>query len=352
MHLHISLFQVNTITPDSRRIETAVAGAIGFLGSARNMRGLWCDFALKGGSDEWVTAVVGSVLARSGNEQAMEWCRKAWEHFGFRKLIDGYGGWGYNALVPDDADSTAWGIRFATNLGLEHAGRTTIALASLKNLITPEGGLTTYIHDEEIRKYIQIPDANLAGWKKTHWCNTTAAATLPQMNEMLCPALALAQLPAGNWESYWITDTVYSTAFAIEALLMNDPERYRPAVERAAGWIRKKAGSNRFIPGRFLPEGSPFATASGLKGLVLANNQPTVQGKAAEFLSWLLENQRSDGSWEPSFFLLIIPPNHIGSFRDESEDEFPERWKARIFPDIRAIMTTAFVLDSLLTIYT
>lgn len=66
--------------------------------------------------------------------------------------------------------------------------------------------------------------------------------------------------------------------------------------------------------------------------------------------SWLMENQREDGSREPSFFLLSIPPNDTGSFRDESADEFPERWTARVCPDIRSVMTTAFVVDTLLNV--
>jgi len=333
----------------STKIETAAARAIAFLGSMRNSDGLWHDFTMQGGSDEWVTAVVGSVLARSGNEEASEWSRNAWDQFGLRNLFIGHGGWSYNARCPEDADSTAWGIRFANNLGLMEAGRTTLAVNALMKHITAEGGMTTYIHNDEIRKYIGIPTANLSGWKMPHTCNTAAAAVLPQMNRLLCPYLAARQLPAGNWDAYWFTDTVYSTAFAMEALLMNDADQFRQAIALAARWILNKAGNKRFIPNRFLPEGSPFATALGLKGLILAGYEKKAREKAVEFLEWLLENQRADGSWEPSFFLLKIPPGHTGSFRDESPDEFPERWAGRVYPDIRSVMTTAFVLNTLLT---
>jgi hypothetical protein len=171
------------------------------------------------------------------------------------------------------------------------------------------------------------------------------------MNGLLCPWLSARQLPAGNWDSYWITDTVYSTAFALEALLINDPVKNRMAVNRAVRWILDKAGNNRCITNRFLPEGSPFATAMGLKGLILTSTDKQARGKAFEFLNWLLENQRENGSWQPSFFLLRIPPDHTGFFRDESPDEFPGRWTGRVYPDINAVMTTAFALDSLLMFF-
>lgn len=334
------------------RLGSANSSAVAFLGGQRNQQGLWFDFTLEGGSDEWVTAVAGSVLASGHHPEAVEWCRQAWDAFGIRRIFDGTGGWGFNRCCPEDADSTTWGLRFADRMGLSGASRATLALRALTQYFTPDGGLTTYAHKPEIRAYIGLPDADLSGWTMTHPCNTASAATLPGLNNLLAGFLARRQLPAGNWDAYWVTDTVYPTAYAMEALMMNDPEQYRPAVDRAGHWILKKAGRHPFLPGRFLPCGSPFATAMGLHGLLHTGPAPEFAEKAFDLTRWLLDNQRPDGSWEPSFFLLRIPPDHQGTFREESPDEFPGRWSDRVYPDIRAVLTTSFVLGSLMAVQT
>ncbi len=47
-------------------------------------------------SDGWVTGYVGSSLAGSGREEALNVCREVWEIFGPGRLFNGQGGWAFN----------------------------------------------------------------------------------------------------------------------------------------------------------------------------------------------------------------------------------------------------------------
>jgi len=110
-------------------VDEAIKRAIGFLLYSRDLRGLWSDFRLPvGESSGWVTGFVGSVLAGTGDDRVIGETRDVWNAFAAQKLFTGHGGWGYNLLTPEDADSTVWGIRFALSLGLEAKFRTKAAV--------------------------------------------------------------------------------------------------------------------------------------------------------------------------------------------------------------------------------
>jgi hypothetical protein len=83
---------------------------VGYLLDLQGADGSWTDVRLAvGTSDAWVTGFVGTALASTGAQadteagaaldRAAAWCLGA---LGRRD------GWGFNASVPPDADSTAW----------------------------------------------------------------------------------------------------------------------------------------------------------------------------------------------------------------------------------------------------
>ena len=66
----------------------SIARAIFFLTGSRNRDGLWFDFRLADGSDEYVTVYVGTILSGTGSELALQAAREAGDRFASAE-----GGW-------------------------------------------------------------------------------------------------------------------------------------------------------------------------------------------------------------------------------------------------------------------
>lgn len=333
----------------------AIEKAIDFLIRARNEERLWSDFNLPTGeSDEWVTGYVGSVMAGSGIPQAVKAARETWDVHGPKHFFKGLGGWAYNRHSPEDADSTAWGIRYARNLGLGDKLRVTAALGFLSKHHMADGGIATFISKEALRRFVVAgSDHSVSGWMNTHACVTAAVATDPGFNDTLTPFLVARQKPQGGWDAYWWEDPVYTSALAVEALVMNGKEKNRNSIERALFWtLELFTGQHAICTGRY-PGGSPFATALGVKTILLADATAGGISKSAEALRWLINRQKSDGSWEPSA-VLQVPPVYmmVPSGREEWSKSKEGYRYGTITTDQHAIFTTATVLDSLLLAHT
>src|SRR5574341_491910 len=90
--------------------------------------------------------------------------------------------------------------------------------------------------------------------------------------------LRIAQTAEGYWPAYWWRDRVYTTALAVEALAGAGELRDKPRIEAAIAWTCSRFGSQGPIPTRIHPEGSPFASALGLRVLAQAENVAQVSG--------------------------------------------------------------------------
>lgn len=332
-------------------MQKAIDNAIDFLIRVRNNERLWSDFKVPTGeSDEWVTGYVGSVMAGSGIPQAVEAARETWEVHGPKHFFKGLGGWAYNRYSPEDADSTAWGIRYARNLGLGDKLRVTAALDFLSKHRMADGGMATYISKEPLRRLVSADsDDSVRGWMNTHACVTAAVANDPVFNNILTPFLVTKQKLQGGWDAYWWEDSVYTSALAVEALVINGKEKNRHAIERArSGALDLFTDHQAICTGRY-PGGSPFATALGVKTILLADATTGGISKSAEALRWLIAQQKSDGSWEPSA-VMQVPPGYVmaPSGREEGSKSKEGYRHGIITTDQHAIFTTATVLDSLL----
>ncbi len=339
------------------RAETEAAGhaverAIGFLSKSRNQEGLWSDFRLLYGSDEYVTAYVGALLAGTGRASAMALSREVWQPFGSRNIFTRDGGWAYNRTLPEDADSTAWGIKFAYNLGLKEKLRTTIAEKFLRRHITYDGGIASYTAETAFRAVLdKEPHKDMTGWLNAHPCVTAAAAVIPSFNRELLPYLLQHQLANGGWGAYWTSDTVFTASFAIEALKFGNYPEHQKAVDNGLNWIMGKFSDQPFLRNYHFPNGSPWATALAIRALVLAGSRPVQQSKMTEAVKWLLEQQKADGSWESSATMLMPAPMvretcNNGDFTDdETRNRIP------LYPDHKSLYTTATVIDALSLFY-
>lgn len=330
-------------------ITEAIKRAKEFLIRSRDSRGLWCDFRLPmGESTGWVTGFVGSILAGASAEDDRREIWEAWNAFAVQNLFRGHGGWGYNLRTPEDADSTVWGIRFAISLGLEGKLRTDSAVEFLLKHQMPDGGITTYILEDELRKLIGANSGeDISGWMITHICVTAAAATIPGLRRMLLPYLLAHQLPGGNWDGYWWSDTAYATALATEALSAQGGEEHRKAIARVFSWVMANFGEEPFIANSTFYNGSPFATALALKTMLLAGNDERSREKSGQVARWLISRQREDGSWQPSALLQVPPPYmKIPSDPGSWHKGKGSAWGS-VVTDHNALFTTAAVLDSL-----
>ena len=189
-----------------------------------------------GPSDEYVTAYVTAALAAVGTAHAREAAERAWTLLSRRRAP--VAGWGWNRLLPVDADSTAWGLRAASAVG---AGASPIALAARRALDAhrmPDGGVSSYRAAARPRPHgrdLTPPDASYAGWTMTsHACVTAAAAGLGDPGALAF--LRAAQREDGSWASYWWLYDEFATAFAARALAATgDPGDARRAAA-AADW--------------------------------------------------------------------------------------------------------------------
>ena len=57
-------------------------------------------------------------------------------------------GWGYHALLPVDADSTAWALRLAKQLCLGEMARIRHARRFLRRQMRPSGGIACYLPED------------------------------------------------------------------------------------------------------------------------------------------------------------------------------------------------------------
>ena len=320
--------------------------AAGFLLAARDARGWWSDFRLAPGeSDEWVTAYVAGVLAESADPACLEAARLGWALLCTRRHRRG-GLWGYNALTPGDADSTAWALRLARRLGFDHAPRARQTLDSLKAFQGPEGGVAAYARDAEIRAFIGAPpERDFSGWCGPQACVTAAAAELAPMAPAALLWLRARASGRGDWTAYWWRDHDYTRHLAATAFARagRPSDADHVAAARAAARSRLSAGP---IVTAEAPEGSAFATACALSTLSLG---PLTRGDVtimAQATRWLIGRQGGDGGFAASARLVVPDPDEREPWR--RQDWLPGGLiEGAMVLDHRRVYTTATVLDAL-----
>jgi squalene cyclase len=308
---------------------------------------LWQDFPgtapddpwqmLFGSSDEWVSAYVAAAvgafdrLNRKDVRDAVQW---VWRLLTKRRS-EGFG-WGYSCISPADADSTVWGLRLAQVVGASRSTHALNAYAFLRRHQQHSGGIATYLPEAAIRDFSALQPSTVNAWCEPHVCVTAAAANLPELQKDCLRSLRDTQKADGRWNSYWWTDSEYSTGLATSALARSDDTSDRARVARAAGWARERVSETGGVFSTGCNAEMPFATACNLLTLLSAKNID--RATIARSVQWLLRAQRSDGSWESSAVMRTPPVNVLDP--DASG-------KAILARDRNSNFTTATVLTSL-----
>lgn len=291
MEVHLD---INTLTESAVKAE-------GFLIKQIKSNGLWSDFmTLAGPSDEWVSGYIGSSLAESGNVSVKKMSLTVLRKLLFKRFW--LGGWGYNHLVPPDADSTVWVLQLNQNLKGKHGWRIKRAIRFLNNHVNKStGGIKTYHNSFAIRAFTKLNKSRIKfdGWCSDHICVSAAFAHLdhPQQPAVL-DFLRKNQLDDGSWNSYWWTDKEYATALAAEALFKSGHDDDRGKCRSAVNWAISR-----------IKDGPKSSFAASLLLRILLTVRPLDLEYINILTDYLLKSQIEDGSWPSSAFLRIPPPD-------------------------------------------
>jgi squalene cyclase len=278
--------------------------------------GLWADFLTRAGqSDEWVTAFVVLQLLRGGVRA--EALRAPVARLLARQRSSG--GWGYNALTPEDADSTAWCTRAVLAVIPEASDQLTAARTYLARH-RRAAGYSTYDDPARLRGYLGMDaDASLVGWCERSHTDVTASAAfawVPRREDapadewfgealrFALDSLRAAQDADGSWAGYWWRTPMYTTTAAIHALMALGDESGGACIAAGLEWIARTQRDDGSWDGGD-GEGAAFVTGLALQALASSPRHGAAWTRGA---GWLLREQRADGAWDPCPILQIPPP--------------------------------------------
>jgi hypothetical protein len=322
---------------EERAILGSIEMAVSFLMDSRTLAGWWLDYpTLFDGSDEWVTAFVGSALASTNIARARRAALHAWSLLSERRARTG--GWGYNSLLPVDTDGTTWGLRLAAAIGTQGSQPAQRARSVLAAHFLPDGGLPSYRGDVLTQSRESATDDGLSGWcRVAHPCITAAAAILD--DERPRAYLRRTQHEDGHWSGYWWEDDEYTTVLAAEALASRGGDKDRTRVDAAIRWAASRIGATGAVDSASSGSPSVFATACCLRILALGAVDLAYEEERRRVVTWLLQQQKEDGSW-PSSALMRVPGPEV---LDPAGKIGPDA----IYLDEAAFFTTALTVAAL-----
>jgi hypothetical protein len=297
-------------------LERSIADGVDLILSLQSADGSWTDWDLPpGSSSTWTTAYVGYKLRRLPRHLKAE----AAPHILAASdwLLDNAfadGGWGYNAAVGSDADSTSFAILF-----LASAGRRVPepAYTHLARYQRPDGGFSTY-----------LPDGRSNSWTVSH-PDVTPVALLAVLTQTAPDRRALhrgidyvlkQQTPEGRWHSFWWDSFLYGTEASLSLLHAVDVEPV------AAANLSRFSPANAF-EAALLISSLLYTDPSGLRDIVI------------HLTDALIAQQQPDGGWETTPILRI------------TRRDCPEPWTSDdpspLFSDPHRLFTTSTALDAL-----
>ena len=277
-----------------------------FLLAHQGADGLWRDFLTPAGeASEWPTGFTATALHLAGVAESV--LGGAAEALIASQRPDG--GWGYNELVPSDADSTACVLLSLSLVGHRGVSCDRAAEFLIRHQRSDNGGIATYRDASPIRAFM-----GLSRWIPFHgWCapHTEVTATAGRALASLASAHSAERATAawryvrprqradGSWGAYWWSSPHYATAEAVElALALGDEGPATRAAEWAVRTQNEHGGWS--APGAVT---SAFATALCLSVLVNAHADREPIRAAVDRLVLL---QDGDGGW-PSHPIMRIP---------------------------------------------
>lgn len=301
-------------------IQKATDSALNYLQSNLNSDSLWEDFLTNAGyGKEWITGYVLCMIAEI--DHTIYFLDNP-----LRLLLASQGG--YNNHIVQDGDSSNFLIK-ASNIFKIPISENRIN--SWLEFSKPNGGWSTY-YNNGIKISMRFPlDADFKGWFSPQLCVSTVAAWVAKdfkdseietVFEKTIEYIISNQNNDGSWNSYWWTENIYATAFAL--LSIPKQEESIRIIKKAVSYILMKQNKNGSWNNGKIE--SCFYTALALKSLIDFNahyKDDQIQPFIDAGIDWLLRNQMSDGSWEVSRILQIpfpdiLNPEEINDWRNTS----------------------------------
>lgn len=288
-------------------VDRSIENGIDYLLSKAS-NGRWRGFpTMAGESDIWVTGFIISHIETLCIQDDI--INEA--HNFILNARHASNGWSYSAIVPADADSTAWCL-MALKSNKEFNGA---ELENTKSFLWnhyKDEGLSTYRQESGIGEFISAPNKEaIQGWTSSHPDVSIAAILADIKNEHVPKVLnwlISLQSKEGLIESYWWRNLYYTTTLLLRALSLRNeslPKEHSKNIIQSL--IKKQMPS-----GGFDFDGSQnsdsFTTALALESFIHLSEMDCAN-EIKLCVNNLLNSQNKDGSWDGDYILRIPAPN-------------------------------------------
>ncbi|MBY4895274.1 hypothetical protein KUL25_21135 [Rhodobacteraceae bacterium N5(2021)] len=278
-------------------LRDAMNRGLRFLLKERCQNGLWRDFDFaQRYSDEWVTGYVGTQVAAVGSPEALQAARGAWDQLRHRRPPGA--GWGYQQSTPPDADSTAWALTLARDLGQDTSDHVSRGYSFLEAHRGDNGGFKTYSDAELARLGHSLPDTQAHRAWRFEQIELTASAARAGLDVAVTDLLRVQQAD-GSWAGSWMETSEYATGLATEALCGQDRLDAGDAIDRAIHWAA------RHLPAQH----NSFKLAWLLRILASGPRADAAAHDLDAAIERLLQTQQANGSWPPGCNMMVPLPS-------------------------------------------
>ncbi|MBA0884771.1 hypothetical protein [Flavobacterium undicola] len=322
-------------------LQYSILSGIQFIKSKQQNNGSWREYVNQGGiSNTWATAFITSKISESENLKIF-FENEILKALDFLNQNTTETLWSYNTTWIEDADSTNFVLLsfLHNNIQIENE--------ILENWLfyqTQNGSFSTYSD----KKYLltALDDKNISnvnGWLSIHNCvSAVSFYFLAQQNQNGNSFLRIKNYFDKNLKnelnSYWWTSSIYTYYYLAKTYQFLDETDKVDYIVSKINAIQNENGSFSDVYGE-----NVFYTGLALEILLLSpiKNKQQIE----KTISYLLQNQFSDGSWQNSNALQV--PN--------AQDTVPNKIPFPIAPfgmNVRAkefnrLFTTTSVLQSL-----
>lgn len=297
----------NKIIPGNY-IENSIQTAISFLKSNQEENGSWREYVNQGGiSNTWSTAFILSKISENSQlkiifKDEIENALLFLDNQSPMKL------WSYNTTWIEDADSTNFVFLsyLFNNKIIEND-----LLEKWKSFQKTDGGFSTYAQKSNlITKLNDKHITDVTGWLSNHNCVTAVSFYfLANRNLESESYTKIKQYFDENLKSklnsYWWTDHIYTYYYLAKTYhLINDNEKLDFIIQE----LKTKQNSNGSFSDSY---GENFFYTGLVLEILLLDNSNKLDSQIKKIISFLLQNQFSDGSWNNSNALQIPLSNDI-----------------------------------------
>jgi hypothetical protein len=282
-------------------LQSSILSAIQFIKAKQQDNGSWREYVNQGGiSNIWATAFITSKISES------EYLKSNFENE-ISKALDFLNSnintkmWGYNTTWIEDADSTNFVL-----LSLCH-NNIQIENEILENWLlyqTKCGGFSTYSDKNYL--LTSLDDAtisNVNGWLSVHNCVSAVSFYFLSKQNQKSQSFKMIKKyfdkkSKNELSSYWWTSNIYTYYYLAKTyLFLEETEKVDYLISQITE-IQNENGSFSDSYGESL-----FYTGLALEIMLL--NPISNKEKTEKTISFLLQNQFSDGSWQNSNALQV-----------------------------------------------